>query len=372
MKLAFLAGGSVNDRLAWSGTTYYAHKALARRFDVSPVEMPSVARALRALRSFMRPVGIDPMREPLCSTLVGPYLRSELSKIKPDAVFVLGASHIAAALTDHYRVYHCSDATFASMLNYHGEFSNLTRRTLRAGNALERRVLTGCAAAILASESAAQSARKDYQRTEGVHVVPFGANLDHLPPTDRWQRRPECVLVFVGVQWYSKGADIAVETTRLLNERGISATLHVVGCQPPPEAPPSPYVRHHGFLRKANPAEYEQLTRLIAEADFLIVPTRFEAYGIVFCEAAAYGTPVVACRTGGVPTIVEDGVTGILEPIEAGPESYAQRIAQLWSSPGRYIEMRRNAFARSRNILNWDSWGSRVETIVRESLAKAG
>jgi glycosyltransferase involved in cell wall biosynthesis len=319
----------------------------------------------------MRPVGIDPMREPLCSALVGVRARQILTAVKPDAVFVLGASHIAGALADSYPVFHCSDATFASMVDYHGEFSTLSKRTLDAGNALERKVLQRSVAAILASERAAESARVDYMRTDGVHVVPFGANLDQLPVADVWQPHQECTLVFIGVQWYSKGADVAVETTRLLNARGIPAVLHVVGCQPPPEVQPQPFVRYHGFLRKGVPEEYAKLTQLVASSDFLIVPTRFEAYGIVFCEAAAYGTPAVSRRTGGVPTIIQDGVTGILEPVDAGPDAYAGRIEEIWSSPQRYSEMRRNAFARSRSTLNWDAWGNRVESIVRGTSPKA-
>jgi len=136
--------------------------------------------------------------------------------------------------------------------------------------------------------------------------------------------------------------------------------------------PRLPFVRHHGFLRKAVPEEYARLTQLVASSDFLIVPTRFEAYGIVFCEAAAYGTPAVARRTGGVPTIIHDGITGILEPAESGASSYAARIQEVWSAPDRYREMRRQAFARSRSTLNWDAWGDRVETIIRSSLPKAG
>jgi glycosyltransferase involved in cell wall biosynthesis len=369
VRLAFLAGGSVVDRRAWSGTTYYVHRALAKRFNVSTIEMPRMKRALRGLRKVMRSTGIDPLRERLCSAVMSKHAARMLAQIDVDAVFVLSASHIAADLAGRFPVFHCSDATFAAMVGYHGEFKHLSRRTVTAGNELERKVIGNSTAVILASDWAAQSVRDDYHRTAGVHVVPFGANLDELPAADVWQRRDECSLVFIGVNWYEKGADVAVAATRLLNERGIKAVLHIVGCSPPPDYLAEPFVRLHGFLRKQHPDEYAQLTALVADADFVLVPTRFEALGIVFCEAAAHGTPAIARRTGGIPTVIDDGVTGALLPPDAGPAAYSERIAEIWSDHNRYVAMRRLAFAKSRRTLNWDAWGDGVETIIREALA---
>ncbi|HRQ86246.1 MAG TPA: glycosyltransferase, partial [Flavobacteriales bacterium] len=65
-----------------------------------------------------------------------------------------------------------------------------------------------------------------------------------------------------------------------------------------------PDLVREGFLNKNLPADMARLEHHLRTADFLILPTRFEAYGIVFCEAAAYGLPALASRTGGVPTIV--------------------------------------------------------------------
>lgn len=370
MKLAFLAGGSVRDRRAWSGTTYYVHRALSQRFDVQTIELPRLSKAMRGMRKALRPAGLDLTREPVCSDLIGRYLAPAIQQTGAEAVFVLGASHLAAGLTSRFPVFHCSDATFAAMIDYHGEFTQLSRRTLKAGNALEGAVVRNSAAAIVSSDWAANSIRTDYGRSDGVHVVPFGANLDSLPVRDTWQRSPECSLLFIGVNWYEKGADVAVDTARLLNERGIKATLNIVGVTPPPEVAPAPYIKHHGFLRKQNPEEYARLTKLIEQADFLIVPTRFEAYGIVFCEAAAHGTPAISRRTGGVPTIIQDDITGALMAPDAGADLYAGRIQAIWSDEARYAEMRVRAFARAHAVLNWNAWGATVEAIVHDALGR--
>jgi glycosyltransferase involved in cell wall biosynthesis len=67
-------------------------------------------------------------------------------------------------------------------------------------------------------------------------------------------------------------------------------------------------------------------------ADLFVMPTRHEAFGMVFQEAAAAGLPVVATNTHAVPEIVKDGVTGLL--VAPGDEDGLVRaIRTLVDSP---------------------------------------
>ena len=56
----------------------------------------------------------------------------------------------------------------------------------------------------------------------------------------------------------------------------------------------------------------DDVPEILGAADVFCLPTEMEAFGLVFIEAMRAGLPVVAFRSGGVPEIVRDGVTGLL------------------------------------------------------------
>lgn len=77
--------------------------------------------------------------------------------------------------------------------------------------------------------------------------------------------------------------------------------------------------RFLGFRRDA--------ARLTAAYDIAVVPSVFaEPFGMVVIEAMAAGVPVIASRTGGIPEIIEPGVSGILVP----PADDAALAASIW------------------------------------------
>ncbi len=86
-----------------------------------------------------------------------------------------------------------------------------------------------------------------------------------------------------------------------------------------------------------------ELSRLYQESSvFFLAPQQdglqFEGFGLVFLEAGAYGLPVVATRTGGVPEAVQDGVTGLLADAEDS-EGLARALLHLLTEPGLRREL---------------------------------
>src|ERR1039458_544723 len=107
-----------------------------------------------------------------------------------------------------------------------------------------------------------------------------------------------------------------------------SARLALVG-----DGPHHKHLQHHfaglpvhmaGFLHG------EELAQAYASSDIFIMPSRTETLGLVILEAMSSGLPVVAARAGGIPELIQDGVSGFLFDDEA--EAIAA-IERLFPSP---------------------------------------
>jgi glycosyltransferase involved in cell wall biosynthesis len=98
-------------------------------------------------------------------------------------------------------------------------------------------------------------------------------------------------------------------------------------------------------VRFAGIVPHAELPKVYAGADLYLWPAINEAYGMAFLEAQASGLPVVAGRTGGVPAVVADGVTGLLTPV-GDAAAFASAVAHLLDRPGERARLSEAAAAR--------------------------
>ena len=354
-------GRHVDELVLIDGVESSLTRALAkpqRILDRLPTRQVKLARTAAVARSLSKEV------------------QRRLGNVDVDAVLSLDTVPVAYLRTGH-PVAFWNDATFAGMLDYYPQFSHLSRRTIAQGNAVAQAALTTAARAIYSSEWAAETAILNYQcDPHRVHVVPFGANLDpgEIPAdsdaliADR--THAVCRLLFIGVDWHRKGADVAVAVAVRLNERHIRAELDVVGCQPPPGTAVPPYVHVLGRVDKATAEDRRQLTGLLAQAHFFVLPSRAEAYGLVLAEASAFGVPSLASRTGGVPTAVADNVNGRLFDVSASPDDYADAIIELYGDREKYRRLAASSHERFRSCLNWDTAAEHAVALMTGAVAE--
>lgn len=289
-------------------------------------------------------------------------LERRLARESVDVLLAPAGLATTALLKTTVPIVYINDRCIAGALGYHKVLKDLLSFSQEQSLALEQKALEQAALVIYSSDWAAQAAMASNPLVaDKIHVVPMGANLLDPPPAPDPHAVPgrKLKMLFLGVYWEDKGGPIAYQALQEVKRRGIDAELVVCGCTPPSECDDPDLVRE-GFLNKNVPADLEKLVNHLRTADLLILPTRFEAYGIVFCEAAAYGLPVLATRTGGIPTIVVEGETGFLfDPNEDGI-AYAERILQLRTHPEQWQAMRIAARQRYEQLLNWDAFADRL------------
>jgi glycosyltransferase involved in cell wall biosynthesis len=103
----------------------------------------------------------------------------------------------------------------------------------------------------------------------------------------------------------------------------------------------------------------ETLACAFASADVFVMPSTTETLGFVVLEAMSAGLPVVAARAGGIPDLVEDGVSGLLyDPAE--PAAAGKAVAELLSHPGRRLDLAEQARAAALR----SSWAEETRQLV--------
>jgi len=296
-------------------------------------------------------------------------VEAELERIKPDAVFCVWHPPVAFLRTQA-PIFMFQDAPFEVIQPLYDGMSHFTTSIMKEVALVERMAAKRCAGIIETSDWAASEARKIWRLPhEKVCAIPFGANVDtsvtsaNLSEVISNRSQDELQLLWLGKDWNRKGGDIALESARLLNELGIKTMLKVVGSEIEGGAS-LPYAEEVGFIDKRTPEGRAKLDTLLRECHALILPTKAEAFGIVFLEAAAYAMPSIAPNVMGVGSAVLDGRTGALLDANAQASEYAEKIAHWWRNPNEYQALCRSSFEAYQTEFTWERVASRIRDFM--------
>ena len=242
-------------------------------------------------------------------------------------------------------IYYAIDCTPALLRGFGGQYAGVDDPRSPQGRltrGLLRLFFRRCAGLLPWSEWAARSMIEDYgARTESVHVVPPGIDLDYWHP-DAGRRSVRPRVLFVGSDFERKGGPLLLDTfRRYLRDE---CDLHLVTRR---SIAPEPGVHVYTDMKIGD----ARLRDLYQSCDMLVIPTLADCFSMAALEAMACGLPVVISEVGGIPEIVIEGETGFLIAPGQG-QSLLAALRVLLASPAQRRTLGGNGRRRAEQLFN--------------------
>ncbi len=284
-----------------------------------------------------------------------------------DALFFVADTHsLLPYLTKTKPVILYIDATYLQLMDYY--WPKRSNFVYNNSNRAEQEGLNCGDLIICASNWTAQSCINDYNiPKEKIRVLEFGANVDEH---DLNQVEPyksgELRVLFSGIDWKRKGAEVAIDTVHELVRRGIPARLLLVGIKLfniPQKYQNLPFVDYIGFLNKNDAQQYSLYISTINSAHIFLLPTRAECTGTVFAEASALGLPIFTYDTGGVADYVVENVNGHRLPLTSTYKDFADAIQNSIAN-NEFIHFYEGGRKMFHEKLSWTAWSKRFKQIM--------
>jgi glycogen(starch) synthase len=169
-----------------------------------------------------------------------------------------------------------------------------------------------------------------------VEVIPNGVVADAWRPglravtAARQRYGGDLLVAYVGRLVYEKGVQDLLAAVPMLRQRHPGLRVVVAGDGPYRDELEE-LARRRRIRRTVSFTGFlggDELSALLAAADCLVAPSRYEPFGMIALEAAAAGTPVAAASTGGLAEFVTPGETGLTYPA-ADPAALADAVDAL-------------------------------------------
>jgi glycosyltransferase involved in cell wall biosynthesis len=187
--------------------------------------------------------------------------------------------------------------------------------------------------------------------TSNAVVIHNGKDLQSPKKAIIYRSNPYQIL-FVGRLVREKGLDVLLYAISEVIKKLPHVRLRIVGDGPEQEKliSLSKKLELHEHVEFTGTISQKDIEKKYMETDIVVVPsTWYEPLGIVVIEAMLHGKPVIASRSGGLPEMVEENVTGFLfEPGNA--QQLAKLIIKLINSPNTIEKFGRKSLYASRKF----------------------
>jgi len=214
----------------------------------------------------------------------------------------------------------------------------------------------------------------DLNHARHVAVIPNALNMivmQAAAPYDwrvtvGWQH-DATVIGFAGRLSHNKGADVLLHAIALLHSQCSSVRLVIVGdgAEQANWMALAERLGVGGITHFAGRVPRDAIYSAIKGFDIAVVPSREEGFGLSALEAMAAGVPVVASRVDALQEVLQDGVTGLLCPVD-DPHSLANALIRLISDIPLRKRMGAAGVAHAKQHYDIQAYKRQIATILED------
>ena len=213
---------------------------------------------------------------------------------------------------------------------------------------------------------------------DSIRLVPLGIDVSAAPEEESRNEEGGAIqLLYVGRMEHRKGTIDLLRALPLVYKKMSDFRLTLVGSDRPhapgnrtfaeyADAELPPAIRRRVTFEGV--VDDDRLDRYYRECDFLVAPSLYESFGLIYLEAMRYGKPVIGCRVGGIPEVVCDKKTGLLVPPSC-PEDLADAMLMLMQDSSLRCEMGKNAYAWVRDHFSMEAVVAKSEALYEDAMA---
>lgn len=239
-------------------------------------------------------------------------------------------------------------------LLHHLAASERTGASAKLRLSVERALLAASDRVVVTSETTARAAFTAGIPRDRITVVPPGR--DRLGTRDEPPSRPRDAavrLLFLGALTPRKDPLVLLEAFAAVATRAVLTLAGPADRDPLYAARTLAAASRFGTRVQITGAlEDAALARTLATHDVLVLPSRYEGYGIVLAEAASHGLALIASDAGAIPEVVRHGEEALLVP-PADPRALAFALVAVVENEDRLRAMQTAALRRAAELPTW-------------------
>ena len=205
------------------------------------------------------------------------------------------------------------------------------------------------------SEDSRQILIKRYHLgADKIVVIPIGVDKNRFYPIDGVKKIPDSLL-FVGRMDKRKGADFLIRAMPLV-KKSVPKVKLLMGGTGKDLPKLKKFVKENNLEKNVEFLGFipeDKLNEWYNKVQSVVVPSRFEGFGLTVIEAMAAGTSVIAARVDALKNIVAENIDGFL--VEYGDiRALNSKIVTLLGDKAKRAAFTEKGKAKVRDIYNWD------------------